>query len=95
MRVSFYVMAVAALGASEVLSVELTSGSHSGYKHLNPLENDELDLAQELIQPEDGHTGIAGMEAAQVGTDSEFIGGLMSSVSGAVGNVFGGRKGHH
>ena len=94
MRVSFYVMAVAALGATEVLSIELTSGSHSGYEHLNPLDNDELDLAQELIQPEDGHTGIAGMEAAQVGTDSEFVSGIMSSMGNAVGGMFG-RRGHH
>ena len=41
-----------------------------------------------------------GMKAAQVGTDGEFIGGLMSSVGGAISGVgnalgFGGRRGHH
>ena len=93
MRVSFYVMALAALEATQVISTELKSEYY-------PFADEEQDLAQELIQPEDGNKGMNGMKAAQVGTDGEFIGGLMSSVGGAISGVgnalgFGGRRGHH
>lgn len=65
MRVSFYVMAVAAMGASSALTAEL--------KNLNLHDNEELDLAE-------------------VGTDGEFIGGMLGSIGGALGI---GRRGHH
>ena len=65
MRVSFYVMAIAAMGASSALTAEL--------KNLSLHDNEELDLAE-------------------VGTDGEFIGGMLGSMGNALGF---GRRGHH
>ena len=67
MRVSFYVMAIAAMGASSALTAEL--------KNLNIQDNEEFDLAE-------------------VGADGEFIGGLMSGISGMAGGLFG-KRGHN
>ena len=44
MRVSFYVMVVAALSATEVLTAELKN--QSDFENLNLLDNEESDLAE-------------------------------------------------
>ena len=98
MRVSFYnVMAVAALGATGVLSIGLNSSG--GHLHQNNLENDGLDLAQQHILPEGdsggGHSDMIGMEVAQIGNEGEFLGGLGGMISGAtnaIGGMFKGKK---